>query len=180
MWPVCNTFFTIFHLCTIKVKWGVRTTAIFNKFTFRWVTFKIISGCKFYTTKQVVNMGQKYHGAIGYADDISLIAPPIYALNKMCDICLEFASGYIYIYIRPGTEVLVLVSSNAFLKYSYSSKLWSLSRTRSMYSDCTSTSMYFFSMINYHENYFISYFIKSLTTTTIISKSMVANCITCI
>ena len=39
-------------------------------------------------------IGQKYYGAIGYADDISLTAPSIYALNKMCNICLEFASEY--------------------------------------------------------------------------------------
>ena len=39
-------------------------------------------------------VGHKYYGTIGYADDISLVAPSIYALNKMCDICLEFASKY--------------------------------------------------------------------------------------
>ena len=39
-------------------------------------------------------IGHKYYGAIGYADDISLVPPLIYALNKMCDICLEFASEY--------------------------------------------------------------------------------------
>ena len=37
-------------------------------------------------------IGHKYYGAISYANDIYLIAPTIYALNKMCDICLEFAS----------------------------------------------------------------------------------------
>ena len=39
-------------------------------------------------------IGHKYYGAVGYADDISLVAPSIYALNKMCDICLEFAFEY--------------------------------------------------------------------------------------
>ena len=38
--------------------------------------------------------GHKYNGAVGYADNIFLIAPSIYALNKMCDICLEFAYEY--------------------------------------------------------------------------------------
>ena len=36
----------------------------------------------------------KYCGDISHADFISLIAPSIYALNKICDICLEFASAY--------------------------------------------------------------------------------------
>ena len=36
----------------------------------------------------------KYYGAIGYANDISLTAPSLYALNKMYDIYLEFAYGY--------------------------------------------------------------------------------------
>ena len=36
-------------------------------------------------------IGHKYYGAVGYADDTFLVAPSIYALNKMCDICLEFA-----------------------------------------------------------------------------------------
>ena len=39
-------------------------------------------------------IGHEYYGAFGYADDVSLVAPSAYALNKMCDICLEFASEY--------------------------------------------------------------------------------------
>ena len=31
-------------------------------------------------------IGHEYYGAIGNADDISLLAPSIYALNKMCDL----------------------------------------------------------------------------------------------
>ena len=34
-------------------------------------------------------IGHKYCGAVGYADDISLVAPSIYALNKMCDIYIS-------------------------------------------------------------------------------------------
>ena len=58
----------------------------------------------------------------------------------------------------------------------------SCSYSCSKYSDFTSTLQVHLSTFSiwYYENYFISYFIKSLTTTTIISKSMVANCITCI
>ena len=42
-------------------------------------------------------IGHKYYGAISYAESLMiyiLIAPSTYALNKMCDICLEFASEY--------------------------------------------------------------------------------------
>ena len=39
-------------------------------------------------------IGHKYYGAIGYADDTYLIAPSIYALNKMYDIYLDFTSEY--------------------------------------------------------------------------------------
>ena len=31
-------------------------------------------------------IGHKYYGAVGYANDISLVAPSIYALKKMCDV----------------------------------------------------------------------------------------------
>ena len=34
-----------------------------------------------------------YYGAVGYADGIALVAS-IYALNKMCDVCVEFAYEY--------------------------------------------------------------------------------------
>ena len=38
-------------------------------------------------------MGYKYY-ADGYADDSSPVAPSIYALNKMCGMCLEFEYEY--------------------------------------------------------------------------------------
>ena len=31
-------------------------------------------------------IGHKYYDAVGYADDTFLVAPSIYALNKMCDM----------------------------------------------------------------------------------------------
>ena len=39
-------------------------------------------------------IGHLYYGAFGYADDVSLVAPTIYALNRMCDIALDYASEY--------------------------------------------------------------------------------------
>ena len=35
-----------------------------------------------------------YYGAFGYADDVSLVAPSIFALRRMCDIALDYASEY--------------------------------------------------------------------------------------
>jgi len=39
-------------------------------------------------------IGHLYYGAVGYADDVSFIAPSVYALNMMCQIALEYASEY--------------------------------------------------------------------------------------
>lgn len=39
-------------------------------------------------------IGHLYYGALGYADDVSLIAPSLYALQKMCDVALEYANEY--------------------------------------------------------------------------------------
>ena len=39
-------------------------------------------------------MGSVFVGAFMYADDLKLLAPSIYALNVMLDICIKFASKY--------------------------------------------------------------------------------------
>ena len=39
-------------------------------------------------------IGHLYFGGVGYADDVSFIAPSLYALNKMCKIALEYANEY--------------------------------------------------------------------------------------
>ena len=39
-------------------------------------------------------MGGVFVGAFMYADDIKLLAPTIYALNKMVEICVNFAKKY--------------------------------------------------------------------------------------
>ena len=49
-------------------------------------------------------IGHKYYVADGYADDISLVGPSIYALNKMCDICLEFAYEYDFGFCNISTK----------------------------------------------------------------------------
>ena len=35
-------------------------------------------------------IGRFYYGAIGYADDVTLVARSVYYMNKMCKISLEF------------------------------------------------------------------------------------------
>ena len=39
-------------------------------------------------------IGHLYYGAVGYADDVSLVALSIYCMNKMCQIALEYAKEY--------------------------------------------------------------------------------------
>ena len=39
-------------------------------------------------------VGHTYMGGLGYADDVALLAPTLFALKKMCNICNEFASEY--------------------------------------------------------------------------------------
>ena len=39
-------------------------------------------------------IGHLYYGAVGYADDVSFVAPTLYALRQMCHIAHEYASEY--------------------------------------------------------------------------------------
>jgi hypothetical protein len=39
-------------------------------------------------------IGRVYTGALGYADDITLLAPSAFALHKMLDICSNYATEY--------------------------------------------------------------------------------------
>ena len=48
-------------------------------------------------------IGHEYFGALGSADDISLLAPTVYALQKMLHICEEFGSEYDVIYNATKT-----------------------------------------------------------------------------
>ena len=42
----------------------------------------------------MLHVGMKYVGAFGYADDIALVVPSINCLNKMINICEQFAHEY--------------------------------------------------------------------------------------
>ena len=39
-------------------------------------------------------MGGVFAGAFGYADDIELLAPSVFALKKLVHICEEYAKEY--------------------------------------------------------------------------------------
>jgi len=39
-------------------------------------------------------IGHLYYGRFGYTYDVSLVAPSIYTLHRMCDIALGYASEY--------------------------------------------------------------------------------------
>lgn len=39
-------------------------------------------------------IGHRYYGAVGYADDVSFIAPSVYSLKRMCDISQQYANEY--------------------------------------------------------------------------------------
>ena len=40
------------------------------------------------------NNGRSYIGVLGYADDLALLSPSVYALSKMVGICEEYAKKY--------------------------------------------------------------------------------------
>ena len=63
-------------------------------------------------------IGHKYYGAVGYADDISLVAPSIDALNKMCDICQEFVYGY-DLQFNPSKCQLIKYGSSTDCPFSF-------------------------------------------------------------
>ena len=52
------------------------------------------------------HVSMTYAGAFGYADDIVLVAPSIYCLKEMVDICKQFAHEY-HISFRPSKSKLM-------------------------------------------------------------------------
>ena len=54
-------------------------------------------------------MGSVFVGAFMYADDLKLLAPSIYALNVMLDICIKFASKYDVLF-NDKSELLIYKS----------------------------------------------------------------------
>ena len=56
-------------------------------------------------------MGNLFSGAFGYADDIILLAPKIYSLNKLYDVCKQYGQEY-SITFNPNKSKLLAYGSN--------------------------------------------------------------------
>ena len=52
------------------------------------------------------HVGPTFAGAFGYADDVALIAPPLYALKKMISVCESYAERY-HITFNPTKSKLI-------------------------------------------------------------------------
>ena len=57
-------------------------------------------------------MGDNFLGALGYADDIVLIAPSPSAMRKLLAICDGYASDYDIIFNTDKSKFIVFVSPN--------------------------------------------------------------------
>ena len=57
-------------------------------------------------------MGDNFLGALGYADDIVLIAPSPSAVRKLLAICDGYASDYDIIFNADKSKFIVFVSPN--------------------------------------------------------------------
>ena len=56
-------------------------------------------------------IGNLFSGAFGYADDIILLAPKIYSLNKLYDVCKQYGQEY-SITFNPNKSKLLAYGSN--------------------------------------------------------------------
>ena len=52
------------------------------------------------------HVGMTHAGAFGYADDIALVAPSIYCLKEMVNVCEQFAHEY-HISFNPSKSKLM-------------------------------------------------------------------------
>ncbi len=55
-------------------------------------TDELLSGLK--QSGYGCKIGHLFCGVLGYADDISILAPSLYALRRMCDICSDYGVEY--------------------------------------------------------------------------------------
>ena len=63
-------------------------------------------------------IGHLYFGSFGIADYVSFVAPYIHALNKVCDIALEYASEY-DIKCNPSKCQLINLSNNKNVTFQF-------------------------------------------------------------
>ncbi len=65
-------------------------------------------------------VGHLFCGALGYADDVSILAPSLYALRRMCDICSDYGLEY-NLQFNPAKCKLLNFSQqrDVFFSFSY-------------------------------------------------------------
>ena len=80
------------HSNMFKIFNGVKQGSVISQ-----LLFTLYIDSLFLLLKQLglgCHVGLTYAGAFGYADDITLIAPSLYCLNKIISICETFANKY--------------------------------------------------------------------------------------
>ena len=64
-------------------------------------------------------VGSKYYGVIGYADDIMLIAPTQYSMKRMIGICEDYANNFQIIFIGIKSKAIVFEKNVTNVKPSF-------------------------------------------------------------
>ena len=64
------------------------------------------------------NIGDNYFGALGYADDLTLLSPSVNALTKMITICEIFANEYSVMFKQRKQLEFSLVNKRNCVKFS--------------------------------------------------------------
>ena len=113
---VCPKFVRLLLYMLCYVQWGDAcsdTFEIFNRVKQGGVIspllFTIYIDQLFQRLKQFglrCHAGMAYAGAFGYADDIALVAPSIYCLKEMVNVCEQFAHEY-HISFNPSKSKLM-------------------------------------------------------------------------
>jgi hypothetical protein len=110
---------------SIRVKWGTSISAmcsVSNGVKQGGVLSPILFTIYFDEMLQVLKLsqlgchiGHTFCGAIGYADDVILLAPSFCGLNKMLDICKKFADSYDVLFNSSKSKLLTFQCSNSIM-----------------------------------------------------------------
>ncbi len=110
---------------SIRVKWGTSISAmcsVSNGVKQGGVLSPILFTIYFDEMLHVLKLsqlgchiGHTFCGAIGYADDVILLAPSFCGLNKMLDICKKFADSYDVLFNSSKSKLLTFQCSNSIM-----------------------------------------------------------------